>query len=106
MSNKIDPIHHGIVDKSDQKVSESRRGATVQPGGSAGSGKSTGKTTSVDTVILTERSQLFERLEVIAAKLPSIDRRALKPSRPTLPMANIRSTWTISQIFCCALNRN
>ena len=74
MSNKIDPIHHGVVDKTGHKVSGSGRGATVQPGGSAGSGKSTGKPASIDTVVLTERSQLLERLEVIAAKMPSIDR--------------------------------
>lgn len=74
MSNKIDPMHHGIVDKTGHKVSGPARGTTVQPGGSAGSGKSTGKTSLSDTVVLTDRSQLLERLHNIAAKLPAIDR--------------------------------
>ncbi len=74
MSNRIDPLHSGIVDKTNHKVSESSRGTTVQPGGSAGSGKSPGITASNDKVTLTGRYQLLERLEKTAAKLPAIDR--------------------------------
>ena len=74
MSNRIEPPHRGMVDKTDQKVSESSRGTTVQPGGSAGSGKSPGKAALSDKVTLTGRYQLLERLEKTAAELPAIDR--------------------------------
>ncbi len=74
MSNRIDPMHRGMIDKTDNKVSESGRGTTVRPGGSAASGTPAGKTASSDTVTLTDRYQLLERLEKTAAKLPAIDR--------------------------------
>ena len=74
MSNKINPTHHGIVGKTDHKVSGSGQGAKVQPGGSADASKSTGKTATSDTVELTDRVRLLERLEKAVAELPAIDR--------------------------------
>ena len=44
MSDRIDGMYNEIIDKTgSHKVSGSGRGASVQPGGSASSGKSTGK---------------------------------------------------------------
>lgn len=75
MSNRIDPGHQGIVDKTgSHKVPGSGRGTSAQPGESASSGKTTAKTSLRDTVVLTKRSQLLERLEKTAAQLPEINR--------------------------------
>lgn len=80
MSNGIDPMHNRIVDKtghkvadSNRKVAESGREADVQLSGSSRSDNGPGKTAAADTVVLTERGQLLERLEKTAAKLPAID---------------------------------
>ena len=75
MSNRIGPKHPGIVDKTDShKVPGSGRGAPVQPGKSSTSSKVSGGNSVRDTVELTERSQLLERLEKTAAASPGIDR--------------------------------
>jgi len=74
MSNRIDPMQHGIINKSDNKVTGSGSGAKVQSTESTGPGKSVDGTALVDTVVLTGRSQLLERLEKTAASLPVIDR--------------------------------
>ncbi len=73
MVNGIDPMHHGIVDKTGHKVSGSDGGAAVKPDRSAEAGASTAKTALNDTVLLTDRGQLLERLEKTAAELPAID---------------------------------
>ena len=75
MSNRIGPKHHGIVDKTDShKVPGSGPGASAQSGETVNAGKTAGKTSLRDTVMLTERSQLLERLDQTAAQLPAIDR--------------------------------
>lgn len=74
MVNGIDPMHHGIVDKAGHKVSGSDSGVAVNRGKSAETGSSPAKTDLVDTVMLTPRSQLLERLEKTAAQTPMIDR--------------------------------
>ena len=74
MSNRIDGVHRGIVDKtSSHKVPGSGRAAPAQPGEAAGSSKSSGKSSSSDTVVLTDHGQLLERLEKTVAQLPAID---------------------------------
>ena len=67
-------MHRGIVDKTgSHNVPGSGRAAPARPGESASSGKSSGKTSSSDTVALTDHGQLLERLEKTVANLPAID---------------------------------
>ena len=73
MSNKIGPKHPGIVDKTDSHKVPGP-GAALQPDKSPSSGKVSGDNSLHDTVVLTERSQLLQRLEKTAAELPEIDR--------------------------------
>lgn len=88
MSNRIDPMHHGIVNKSGNKVSESSSGAKVQPAGSADPGNSTAKTTLRDTVVLTDRSQLLERLEKTAAHSPTFDQARVDAVKQDIASGN------------------
>lgn len=75
MVNGIDPMHHGIVEKPGHKVSGADGGAAVaRPDQSTETNASTAKSLPGDTVVLTERAQLLERLEKTAAALPVIDR--------------------------------
>lgn len=73
MVNGIDPMHHGIVDKTGHKVAGSAGGAAVRPDQSTDSSASKAKTDISDTVMLTQRSQLLERLEKTAVDLPVIN---------------------------------
>lgn len=90
MSNRINPMHHGIVNKSGNKVSESSSGAKVQPAGSADRGNSTEKTTSRDTVVLTDRSQLLERLEKAAVHAPAFDQARVDAVKEDIARGNYR----------------
>ncbi len=68
-------MHRGIVDKTgSHKVPGSGRAAPAQPGESASSSKRIGKSSSSDTVVLTDQGQLLEHLEKTVAQLPAIDR--------------------------------
>lgn len=73
MVNGIDPMQHGIADKTGQKVAGSAGGSAVRPDKSTASSASKAKTDLGDTVVLTERSQLLARLEKTAVKLPVIN---------------------------------
>lgn len=73
MSNRIDSNHLRIANKTDSKVAESGQRSKVAPEGSAEIGKRDGKPANADTVVLTERSQMLERLEKKAASLPAVD---------------------------------
>ena len=90
MSNRIDPMHHGIVNKSGNKVSESGSGAKMQPAGSADPGISTEKTTLRDTVALSDRSQLLERLEKNAAHSPAFDQARVDAIKQDIASGNYR----------------
>ena len=90
MTNRINGTHNGIVDrtgnKADSKVSGSSQGAKVRPGGSVASGTKPDKAAFSDTVVLTDRSQLLEKLEKTAAALPAVD-----PARVEAVKADIAS---------------
>lgn len=73
MVNGIDPMHHGIVDKADHKVVGPDSGTAIKPDKSTENSAAKAKSELSDTVVLTERSRLLERLEKAAMELPAID---------------------------------
>ena len=78
MSNKISSMHHSLMDKGAQKVSESGRGAKTHSGAATTASDGASKTASTDSVVLTDRSQLLERIEKTLAAMPAIDRERVE----------------------------
>ncbi len=88
MSNKIDPTQHRLVDKSAQKISSTGPDSRVRGDGSGKSSAAAGNTAGADTVVLTERAQLIERLEKKAAALPVIDRARVEAVKADIASGN------------------
>ncbi len=83
-------MHHSVIDKTGRKTSGSDGAAAVGPGGSTDAGKNTRTTQSSDTVDLTERSQLLERLEKTAAKLPTVDQARIDAVKADIAEGNYK----------------
>ena len=91
MSNRIDPVQNGITQKPDKRTTESSPAATPSVSGAARSESSDARPAPAgDTVVLTERSQLLERLEKAAASLPEVDIARVEAVKADIASGNYR----------------
>ena len=74
MSNRIDPMNHGILGKVGEKIGDASSTTKVKTSSDVAAKEVDRKSDSVDSVELTSSAKLLERLEKTLASLPEIDR--------------------------------
>lgn len=73
MSNRINPMDQGLLGKIGNKAGETGSAQKVDGGTSARANEAAQSTSSGDTVELTSKAKLLERLEKSLASIPDVD---------------------------------
>ncbi len=87
MSNKIGPSHFRHIEKADQKINGSARSESASATPSA-AGDNAAAASGNDSVVLTDRAQLLERLEKIAASTPAFDEQRVAAVKADIANGN------------------
>ena len=88
MTNKIGPVDQTMIGKIGNKIEESGSPARVVPDKSGADSAAARADSARDTVQLTDRAQLLERLEQSLKSLPAVDSQRVSEIRTAIENGN------------------
>lgn len=88
MTNKVGPVDQSMIAKIDNKVDDAGSASRISPSKGAADAAPGTAATARDTVELTSRAQLLERLEKSLESVPAVDSRRVAEVRAAIEDGN------------------